>query len=727
MLRSKTRTSLLLGVVTAALVLFCAPAHSGPRFSVETGRSCTYCHVQPDGGSALTPEGHTFRGNGFAFVEGEAPPVWKDFALFAVGFVHVLFAFIWFGAIFYVHIMIGPKSLVAGLPSSEMKLGRISILVVLATGVVLTWWRLPTLDTLWGTTWGIVWCVKVALFVGMVAVAAYVTTRLNRKLKKEAAARGPEPTDGTRGQPVHVVFGGNIYDVTESRMWRGGSHMKRHQAGTDLTAAMEGAPHGAEVLERFPNLGPAEPDEGRKGSTAAGAFMVLAYTALFSAFGILLCVAYWNYGPPLAALAVESDVLAREEACIDCHRETTAGIFEDWRHSAHARSNVSCMDCHESEPGAVDSTPEHAKYYAAGNGGDPDMFTAIATVVTPKDCAGCHPVQTRQYAKSKHANTLEIIWEIDPWLKHGMNSSLERQSGCWHCHGSVLEEKDGEIDPETWPNVGVGRVNLDGSRGSCTSCHTRHRFSLAEARKPEACGQCHLGPDHPQIEIYTESKHGDIVNARRDDFHWDAPAGMWMAGRDYTAPTCATCHMSATRDVPGSHDVTPRLAWELQAPLTIRPEDFAPAPAETDWETSRENMRSVCTQCHGDRWTDGHFTMMDGVVAEYNEAYYKPARKIMDALAAEGLVDESRYFDEPIEVEFYELWHHEGRRARMGAAMMAPDYSWWHGFYEAKLRFNELERMARELRETGRPVRAKDFPAATGSTQPPRSLLPDSD
>ncbi|MEZ4550168.1 MAG: hypothetical protein R2874_06750 [Desulfobacterales bacterium] len=83
---------------------------------------------------------------------------------------------------------------------------------------------------------------------------------------------------------------------------------------------------------------------------------------------------------------------------------------------------------------------------------------------------------------------MEIIWKIDPWLNNGMNSDTERTSGCYYCHGTVLKTEDGELTPDCWPNVGVGRVNLDGSLGSCTSCHTRHRFSIMEAEslKPAA-------------------------------------------------------------------------------------------------------------------------------------------------------------------------------------------------------------------------------------------------
>ena len=316
--------------------------------------------------------------------------------------------------------------------------------------------------------------------------------------------------------------------------------------------------------------------------------------------------------------------------------------------------------------------------------GVPEYKVPIAAAVTPKDCSRCHPDEAAQYARSKHANTIELIWKTDPWLNKGMNSDFERVSGCYTCHGTILKIKDGKLASDTWPNVGVGRVNMDGSLGSCSSCHTRHRFDVAEARKAEACGQCHLGPDHPQIEIFKESKHGAIYDGFGHDWKFNAAPGTWTAGVDYRTPTCAACHMSGSGTVMTTHDVTERLSWEIQAPLTVRPSEFAAFPAKTDWKMERDKMKAVCMKCHSQAWVDDHYVKLDKVVQEYNDVYFKPARQMLDELYKKGLLDDSKYFDEHLEVEFYELWHHEGRRARMGAAMMAPDYAWWHGFYECK-------------------------------------------
>lgn len=430
--------------------------------------------------------------------------------------------------------------------------------------------------------------------------------------------------------------------------------------------------------------------------------------------------------PKAKEFRIERSLPKEAVACIECHRRESPGVFADWANSRHASANITCLDCHQAEAFDPDVSREHDKQYERSSApyGTKEYRVPIAAVVTPKDCSRCHPDEAKQYSRSKHANTVEIIWKIDPWLKLGMNSDTEREAGCFHCHGTVLRVKDGKLDPATWPNVGVGRVNLDGSKGSCTSCHTRHRFSVMEARKPEACGQCHLGPDHPQIEIYMESKHGDIYTAFGDEYNWNAAPGTWTPGVDFRGPTCASCHISGAGTVLTSHDVTERLSWETQAPLTVRPSEFAAFPAQTNWQVEREKMQAICMQCHGKTWVTDHYLKLDKVIHEYNEVYFKPAKAMLDELYGKGLLDQTKYFDERLEVEYYELWHHEGRRARMGAAMMAPDYSWWHGFYECKKRYNNFMEEARHLVHSNQKAyRATDFPNATGSTERPKEVF----
>ena len=110
-------------------------------------------------------------------------------------------------------------------------------------------------------------------------------------------------------------------------------------------------------------------------------------------------------------------------------------------------------------------------------------------------------------------------------------NSAAAVNGCWQCHGSKVKVlEDGELDPATYPNTAIGRINPDGSEGSCSACHSRHGFSAALAREPDNCGKCHLGPDHPQKEIYEESKHGIAFKAYRDEMNLDS--SKWVVGED---------------------------------------------------------------------------------------------------------------------------------------------------------------------------------------------------
>jgi hydroxylamine dehydrogenase len=179
------------------------------------------------------------------------------------------------------------------------------------------------------------------------------------------------------------------------------------------------------------------------------------------------------------------------------------------------------------------------------------------------------------------------------------------------------------------------------------------------------------------------------------------PAGTWTPGTDYRAPTCAACHMSGSGKVMGTHDVTERLSWETQAPLTVRPRTSSPFLPEPTGRWSGRKMKNVCRSCHGDSWINDFYHGFDKAVEEYNEVYFKPAKAKLDELYGKELLDKTKFFDERLELQYYELWHHEGRRARMGVMMMAPDYAWWHGFYECKSRFNEYMEEANHLIETG--------------------------
>ncbi|MBK5099059.1 MAG: hydroxylamine oxidoreductase, partial [Gemmatimonadetes bacterium] len=260
------------------------------------------------------------------------------------------------------------------------------------------------------------------------------------------------------------------------------------------------------------------------------------------------------------------------------------------------------------------------------------------------------------------------------------------------------------------------RLNLDGTRGSCAACHSRHDFSPRRARQPENCGKCHLGPDHPQKEIYEESKHGIAFRDLKDDMNLDSEE--WILGIDYAAaPTCATCHMSGNIRNGGrvTHDPGERISWTNRPPVSrVMDTDINHAiVTETDPELrrplihdsanqKRDRMKDVCSHCHTDSYVNSFYDQYDNLVILYNEKFAKPGLAIMGALQANGL-STSTQFDEEIEWTWFYLWHHEGRRARHGASMMAPDYTHWHGMYEVAERFYmELVPQAREIVQHGR-------------------------
>lgn len=60
--------------------------------------------------------------------------------------------------------------------------------------------------------------------------------------------------NGQNQKPCYIVYEGRVYDVSKSKMWPKGLHMRIHRAGSDLTAFLRAAPHGAEVLERYPQI-----------------------------------------------------------------------------------------------------------------------------------------------------------------------------------------------------------------------------------------------------------------------------------------------------------------------------------------------------------------------------------------------------------------------------------------------------------------------------------------
>ena len=402
---------------------------------------------------------------------------------------------------------------------------------------------------------------------------------------------------------------------------------------------------------------------------------------------------------------------AVQKECIACHARKTPGIVRQWKESSHFKKKVGCLDCHQAGENRPDSYMHHG--------------SRITPVVTPLTCAECHKEEAKQFQASHHADAGKIMGSLDNVLAEvveghvkfnekgeKIQNSAVLVSGCLQCHGSEIKvDAKGKLDPATWPNTGIGRLNPDGSKGSCSACHQRHEFSAAQARQPENCGRCHLGPDHPQMEIYKESKHGIAFEANRVRLVQDMKSKKtWIPGKDYeSGPTCSSCHMGATAKLPVTHDVGSRISWTLRPPVSEKIDASAKKAGikgVKSWENRRGDMQEVCLSCHADVWVENFYTQFDNLVNLYNDKFGSPATQLMKLVTAKKLIPSDVQFTSKIEFTYFFLWHHEGRRARHGAAMMGPDYTQWHGMYEVADRFYshfipELKELIKESKEKG--------------------------
>ncbi|MEE4266322.1 MAG: multiheme c-type cytochrome [Desulfobacteraceae bacterium] len=453
---------------------------------------------------------------------------------------------------------------------------------------------------------------------------------------------------------------------------------------------------------------------------------------------ICLVIFLFQVAHPVAA---EVPISEATSECIDCHASIHPGIVKDWQNSRHAKvtpkdamavegiarkvsSNkvpenvkgtaVGCAECHMQRPQAHADTFEHNGY-------------EIHVVVSPNDCANCHSEETKQYSQNLMAHAYDNLAENTLYQKlqrsiigtkkrsHGRITAgpadeATRAETCYYCHGTRLKvvgketrdtEAAGELEfpvIEGWPNQGVGRINLDGSLGSCSACHTRHAFSIEMARKPYTCKECHVGPDVPAFKVYAASKHGNIFSAMHKS--WDFTAVPWTIGKDFTAPTCATCHVSllvnGDEEVVSkrSHRMNDRLPWRIfglvyahphpQSPDTtiIRNKEGQPLPTSLDGtfaakflidpkeqDTRRRSMQAACLNCHDTSWVKGHWQRFENTIRTTN-GDIRIATGIMEDIWQAGYADlKTNPFDEAIEKKWTDSWQFYANTIRFASAM----------------------------------------------------------
>jgi hydroxylamine dehydrogenase len=446
--------------------------------------------------------------------------------------------------------------------------------------------------------------------------------------------------------------------------------------------------------------------------------------------------------------AVSAEMSSSTEECVSCHLEVTPGIVADWRRSRHARVSpsealkrpplerrfsasqaapetastiVGCAECHQLNPDKHKDSFEHNGYQ-------------VHVVVTPDDCLLCHPDERTQYNRNlmSHAhrnlvhnplyreladsiNGVQSLEGTKPLLKAPDDKTAAES--CLHCHGTEIvvdgvKSRDtvkGEMELPVlsgWPNQGVGRINPDGSMGACTPCHARHEFSIAMARKPDTCSQCHRGPDVPAYYVYSVSKHGNIFSSLSPG--WNFEAVPWKIGRDFTAPTCAGCHISLTVGEGGkpiaqrTHQMNDRIPWRIfgliyahshpkSADTTIiknsgglhLPTELTGQPAvdflidSGERGRRRNKMQANCLACHSRGWVDEHWSRFENTIKTTNEMTLTSTKlmiRIWEKGLAEGQAQHDSIFNEEVEKTWMEQWLFYGNSTRFASAMAGADY-----------------------------------------------------
>jgi hydroxylamine dehydrogenase len=453
---------------------------------------------------------------------------------------------------------------------------------------------------------------------------------------------------------------------------------------------------------------------------------------------VLILVSVFGTG---TARSAEVEISEATAECIDCHAIVHPGIVNDWQNSLHAKITpkealavkgvarkvssttvpeslqnivVGCAECHALRPEMHADTFDHNTY-------------RIHLVVSPDDCKTCHATEREQYSKNIMAHAYGNLADnkLFQKLEHSIlaetnyqNAKISltpanaatRAEACYYCHGTRLElngyetrdtEAAGELKfpiIKGWPNQGVGRINLDGSMGSCSACHTRHVFSIEMARKPYTCKECHVGPDVPAFKVYETSKHGNIFAAMNSS--WDFTAVPWTIGKDFGAPTCAVCHISLlvnTDDevvVERTHQMNNRLPWRIfgliyahphpQEPNTsiIRNKDELPLPTDFDGgyaatylidekerDVRRQALQAACLNCHDSSWVSGHWQRFENTIRETNVTT-RTATRIMEGIWQSGFADKKDSpYDEAIERKWSDTWLFYANTIRFASAM----------------------------------------------------------
>ena len=328
------------------------------------------------------------------------------------------------------------------------------------------------------------------------------------------------------------------------------------------------------------------------------------------------------YKPPTTV----KDVATREQ-CVKCHTDESPGWVTLWKKSSHANLDK-----------IRKLTPKDDTFYKKAKLEEIETNLRSLGKLGAKEnlkevgCIDCHvDINTKKAAD------------------HRADLRMPTADVCGNCHLQEFAERESERDTITWPqnqwpkgrpshaldyraNVEVDvyagmsqREIADGctlchtQQNKCDNCHTRHEFSVANSRKPEACGTCHSGADHNNWEAYNGSQHGLGYQASKDKWNFNVQLKDAVAKGGQSFPTCQSCHMEYQGKF--SHNVVRKIRWANYP--------FVPGIREnikSDWADKRlDAWVKTCTGCHSERFARAYLEFMDNGtysgLDKYDEAH----------------------------------------------------------------------------------------------------------
>ncbi|GAB4265841.1 MAG: hypothetical protein Kow0065_16630 [Methylomicrobium sp.] len=345
---------------------------------------------------------------------------------------------------------------------------------------------------------------------------------------------------------------------------------------------------------------------------------------------------YWNpkdfYTPPKT---VQGEV--GRDACVGCHQSTSPGAYHAWKNSVHSDlkairhlpdsdvraykkkklaeveanlmrlgllekgeslDQVGCIDCHG---GVGKDKIDHAK-----------------NLVMP-DRAACGTCHLNEFAEAESEKDQE--WPQKQWGKGHPSHAVDWEANVENTIWAAMPERE----------VAQGCDMCHYQQNKCDGCHTRHTFSVAEARQPEACATCHNGVDHNEFENFMTSKHGtQYQTLGKAKWNFEVPLKDAIAKGGYTAPTCQLCHFEYNGEY--SHNLVRKVRWA-----------FNPTPAIADnlnhpwFEERKESWVQTCSLCHSTSFAKAYLDAADKGTIQ-GLAVEQEAKKVIDKLHKDGLL-----------------------------------------------------------------------------------------